>query len=155
MEKECFLCKQTKQISEFYPHKAMADGHLNKCKDCTKEYERQRRLGDFREKILAYDRARANLPHRVKARAEYSQSAPGKEAHARAVKKWTIKHPNRKAANTILGNAIRDGKVIRQLCFVCGNKAHAHHPDYDRPLDVMWLCPKHHKETHDLAPGNV
>ncbi len=33
-KKTCFGCEQTKDITEFYKHKAMADGHLNKCKPC-------------------------------------------------------------------------------------------------------------------------
>lgn len=45
--------------------------------------------------------------------------------------------------------AFRNGTLIRKPCEVCGNsRVHAHHEDYSKPLDVKFLCSKHHTETH-------
>ena len=44
---------------------------------------------------------------------------------------------------------IKQGVLIRQPCEVCGNeKVDAHHDDYMQPLNVRWLCRKHHNEHH-------
>ena len=52
-------------------------------------------------------------------------------------------------SRSILNHAIREGKIIRKPCTICGNIAEAHHPDYNRPLDVIWLCFRHHREIHE------
>lgn len=46
-------------------------------------------------------------------------------------------------------HAIRDGHLKREPCMLCGNvNSEAHHKDYNKPLDVMWLCFKHHRMYH-------
>jgi hypothetical protein len=35
--KICFKCNELKELNSYYKHKEMSDGHLNKCKDCTKK----------------------------------------------------------------------------------------------------------------------
>lgn len=45
--------------------------------------------------------------------------------------------------------AIKDGTLIRKPCEVCGDeKVDGHHDDYSKPLDVRWLCRKHHILEH-------
>jgi hypothetical protein len=44
------------------------------------------------------------------------------------------------------------GKLVPELCEVCGGKAEKHHPDYGRPLEVKWLCRIHHRELHRVSP---
>ena len=58
-------------------------------------------------------------------------------------------HRDRVKARRILNHAIRDGKIARLPCGVCGGlKTEAHHSDYSKPLDVRWLCENHHTELH-------
>lgn len=138
--KTCFKCQQSKPETEFYKHAAMADGRLGKCKDCTKADVTKHRQENW-ERVRAYDRMRASQPHRVASR-------------LRIVGEYVEKYPGRKKANTAVSNAVRDGRLKKQPCWVCGEKAVAHHPDYDLPLDVVWLCQPHHKQAHALLAND-
>ena len=54
----------------------------------------------------------------------------------------------RRAAFTV-HSALKKGEIKKQPCEICGNeKVHAHHDNYNNPLDIRWLCLKHHKEWH-------
>jgi len=152
MEKHCRWCDQTKLISDFYKHPAMHDGHLNKCKECQKQNTSAARARNP-EYYKQYDKDRANLPHRVESRRNYATSEGGIKSQNKAKKEWEIRNKSKKAANVLLGLAVARGDVIKHPCFVCGStyRIHGHHPNYDFPLDVIWLCPKHHKETHKIS----
>jgi len=59
------------------------------------------------------------------------------------------RNPIKQHARNLLQSAIRWGKIIPQPCVKCGEKiVHGHHPDYSKPLDVLWLCRTHHMELH-------
>ena len=48
-----------------------------------------------------------------------------------------------------LKRAKLSGRVSVKPCQVCGLLvSEAHHPNYSKPLEVIWLCPKHHKFLH-------
>lgn len=147
--KRCFKCEKTKLLTEFYAHPGMKDGRLNKCKKCAKENVKQN-YQENREHYRGYEKGRANFPHRMQARKLYAKTATGKEAGNRAKKKWAEQNPEKRAANIILGNAIRDGRIKKMPCELCGSehRIHGHHEDYSKPLDVRWFCGKHHTEHH-------
>lgn len=133
--KTCFKCGVEKPVREFYRHPAMADGHLGKCKDCAKQDMRVDR--HTKPRVREYDRNRTHLPHRVALRTRISKA-------------WAAKHPDERKAQHAANNAVRDGKLQRQTrCEGCGleKPVEKHHPDYSRPLLVLWLC----KPCHAIA----
>lgn len=109
------------------------------CRACWREKVRVHRASKP-EYYRAYDAQRAQTPER-------------KALATRVQREWKAAHPLRRAAQITLGNAVRDGKVVPwPVCSVpeCCGRPVAHHPDYSRPLDVVWLCQSHHKKAHAL-----
>lgn len=131
--KICFKCNNEKPLSEYYKHKYMKDGHLNKCKACTKSDVAKHR-GENIEKIREYDRKRGN-------RQNYDY-----------IRNYREKYPNKYKAHRVVNNALKSGNLIKRPCEVCGmeENIHAHHCDYLYPLEVMWLCSAHHSQWHAI-----
>ena len=148
--KTCFKCLEEKPLEAFYKHSEMADGHLGKCKECTKSDVAKRAIEKW-EYIRAYDRMRSSQPDRVAAKKEYLKTDAGKFAKSKANFNWAQNHPDRRKASHIVGNALRRGLLKKTPCLVCGvENVEGHHPDYSRPMDVVWLCTPHHKEVHKI-----
>lgn len=53
-----------------------------------------------------------------------------------------------------LNKAIARGEIKRGKCEECGwHVTEGHHSNYEKPLDVRWLCVKHHEELHHSQPS--
>lgn len=132
--KRCSNCGAEKPLDQFQVRKASKDGRTASCKECLKER----------------DRARNSAEHRVAARKQYAQGK-GKQVCNACKIRYIEKNPKKRSVHIKTGNAIRDGKLLKQPCEVCGSEdVQAHHCDYDKPFEVMWLCPIHHEEWHRL-----
>jgi hypothetical protein len=54
-------------------------------------------------------------------------------------------------ATALMAHAIRIGRLKRRPCAICADpRSEAHHPDYSKPLSVIFLCQLHHKRMHVL-----
>lgn len=134
----CIECTQEKPWDEFYAHPEMASGYLNICKECHKA--RMKTRSRTNPAVQEYDRKRAKLPHR-------------KEVQLKNTKRWREENPAAYRAHSAVGNAVRDGKLAKLPCEFCGEtRVHAHHKDYSKPLDVIWLCAKCHNRLHANFP---
>lgn len=56
----------------------------------------------------------------------------------------------KEASRRLTRLAIKRGVLIKQPCEVCGEvNVDAHHDDYEKPLEIRWLCKNHHREYHN------
>ena len=107
--------------------------HRSYCKPCMAEIQREWRSNN-RERYLESVRIR-----RRNRSDEYNENNRNKRFF----------EPEKTKAVNDLNHAISAGKVVRQPCEVCGAfPAHAHHNDYSKPLDILWLCQDCHNELH-------
>ena len=64
-------------------------------------------------------------------------------------KKIRIEHSEVIKARAMVSNFLHAKKIEKKPCRVCGTgRSQAHHSDYLKPLEIIWLCPKHHKQLH-------
>jgi len=74
------------------------------------------------------------------------QARKFRETHPNYNSDWMqdnkVIHPLKTKAHNIANRA----NLTRQPCEVCGDpNTYMHHDDYSKPLEVRWLCPKHHQ----------
>jgi hypothetical protein len=133
--KACYRCSETKPLFDFYKNRGMKDGHLNQCIPCTKKVESKRRADNV-EYWREQDRKRALLPHRIKSSVINN-------------KIWRNLDKRRVKCHNAVARAVKKGILVKLPCERCQDtKSVAHHEDYDKPLDVMWLCQICHTQRH-------
>ena len=145
--KTCFKCHAVKPLFEYYKHPQMADGHLGKCKECTKADTAARHMEKMQdiewvESELARQRTKA-----AKLRSIGLVNPVSTEKKMTYLRRQRLKFPEKYRARGLVATAINKGSIIPEPCF-CGAKAQAHHEDYSKPLEVQWLCTIHHNERH-------
>ena len=139
-EKECRECSVTKHLSEFYPHSKMADGHLNKCKDCVKSRIKTHRA-ENPEQYSDYEKKRGHNAARMAA-----ANASTRRRRANPLKLGAI--------NAVL-RATRTGRLEKASTHTCVDckevpAAHWHHESYEPQhwLAVEPLCVRCHMRRH-------
>ena len=147
--KTCKHCGADKPLTEFYAQSTTRDRRMNICKTCHKNKMRGRyNLPHVKE----YERARARTAKRKELGKRVQREWHRK--HPEATRRHRAEHPEIYRARTAVGNAVRDGRLVRRSCAICDatENIHGHHNDYSSPLDVIWLCARCHYRLHKTFP---
>lgn len=165
--KTCTKCGADKPTSEFYRRRDQKDGLATRCISCSKEYAHSHRAENL-ELVRSQEKSCRNNPeaklrmkeynkkYREENKARLSEQTKARlalphvrEAFARNAANTKARHPERVKARQVLNKAVRNGKVEKLPCMVCGaDKSEAHHTSYSEPLVVVWLCKGHHEQVH-------
>lgn len=120
----CRKCGQTKPLESFPFHYRSKNQRSTRCCACTAAY-------------LAEYHASRTPP----------SMAP--EAIAERTRAWRAAHAGARRAHKCVEVALASGLLQRQPCKRCGaSTADAHHPNYNEPLRVVWLCRACHQHVH-------
>ena len=141
--KICGRCKEWKPVIEFY--RSTRDRYRSQCKGCGREYKKEYYS---RPSAINHVKEYYSRPDVIERTREYSKE----------YKREYRKRPGnyvKVTARRYLNAAVKSGIITREPCVMCGEpRGQGHHPSYDKPLMVVWLCLKCHSLLH-LKAGQV
>ena len=182
--KKCSKCGVEKSEDEFHKDKRRSRGVVYSCKKCQSKYAKLWRLKNLertRECSAQWyikNKKRASTTSKkyyvknkniiLKKTKKYREK--NRDKSARWSKKWRENNKERRRlyskewrknnkekdqAHKKLNYALKTGKIIKQNCEFCGSaKSFGHHPNYNFPLIVRWVCPLHHSFIHKTSINN-
>lgn len=173
MEKKvCNICKIEKPITDFHKDNRNKlrgnSGYQSKCKMCFKKYANshkkekveydqlyrtinEKQISEYKKEYAIKNKDKIAKQQKIYSR-KYRQTETGKMVTCMASAKARQLYPQKVKAINAVNNAIRNCKLLRQPCSVCGTNKniHGHHPNYNKPLDIIWLCRTHHMGVHRI-----
>lgn len=161
--KTCTRCGASKPLSEFYKWKRSKDGLTAACKECIRaarreyvaEHHEEVKAGlrawhhTNREKAVARSRAYWEANNERLRQQKREHYAANREKIAQEGAAYRAANPEKMEARRLLKLAIECGELVREPCLFCDDlQSEGHHHDYSKPLDVTWLCKRHHGLAH-------
>lgn len=160
--KKCNLCLAEKSFEEFYFRKDRGN-YRAECKECMLQKMHQKYLDDpGKHRKIARNSYARNRDKRFKNAYEWRKRNPervrkiardyyhrNKEKRAAYSARYEKENRDKKRAHRLVKYAKKSGEIVPEPCVYCGDKnSQAHHDDYSKPYDVIWLCPAHHSKRH-------
>ena len=93
-----------------------------------------------------------NRSYELERKKKYQSTEKGKIVNTKSVTAYRKRFPERQRARAKLIYHLGKGRIVKQPCRCGAENVQAHHPDYSKPLDVVWLCPGCHGMEHRKKP---
>lgn len=166
--KICKGCNEKKSLDNFYTYKSGKEQNIrtfNYCKSCKYITNRKwaldnpKRMKEFKDLYIkrnpenfkeSQEKYRKNNMEkfREKCRNYYKENT---EKMKKLKYDWMKDNMEATKAHHAVNSALKKGTLKKLPCIKCKSEnVHAHHPDYSKPLEVIWVCPLHHKQIHKL-----
>ena len=139
---ECSKCSRWLPNTEYYYDSRTGNGLKAQCKSCHTKGSLETRNPDNARRLNREYMRRARVKDGDKFRARERNRPPAS--------------PEKVKTRSELNGAVKNGTLEKPtLCSNCGSpgRINGHHHDYDKPLEVDWLCPLCHAEAHRLGTG--
>ena len=129
---------------------------MNSKKPSGKKYEYQKIYrSENKDKICKWTKTyeENNVKKRRESKADWAKQdrKNNPEKYSKYLKQYRENRKHKQQAVNKLNWAVKSGKIKKpEECSCCGHneKVNGHHKDYNKPLEVIWLCTKCHKFLH-------
>lgn len=147
--KRCSKCNKIQSLTNFYKDQQKMDGLHSSCKDCDNNSSNDWQLNNSKRKTDTVREWR-NKNHGKARKYLQKYNIRNRKKLRQWSKEYKKKYPERHRAHVAVANAIKKGTLKKQKCEQCGstNNVQAHHKDYNKKLEVTWLCMFCHKRLH-------
>ena len=131
----CGRCHQEKPLEGFHLNKNNPLGRAYWCKECFNTYNK-----------LSHRKAHRPKPGTTR---KWRQSKKGRATLERYKESHAEDDNIRHKANVAIARLVKKGVIKKMPCEICGfEKTEAHHPDYSRLIEIVWLCQSHHYKAN-------
>ena len=148
-EKQCTWCMKILPVTDFYRDARAKSGRRPECRTCRREYMRA-------NADKTYEAMKKWYGKNPEYQREWAKSPKAKEIIRQSRMRTYEKFKDKERARWMVKNAIRSGHLTKLPCQFCGEtKSEAHHDDYAKPLDVIWVCRRCHIENFHSRKSRV